>query len=217
MNKAQRFLAIAGMGVAAGAMIGIGPVQAAPRSGAHWGDYVAGTFRTERACERAGWTGIDNGAWYDYDCEPTYWGPRGRVYQLVVAGDDWGWDDWGGSWPSGWPYRPDYPGKRFHIPDGPGRDRDHGPGRDDHGPGRDDHGPGRDDHCPGRDDHGPGRDDHGPGRDDHGPGRDDHGPGRDDHGPGRDDHGPGRDDHGPGRDDHGPRSGPRGQAAWPQP
>ncbi|BCJ46784.1 hypothetical protein GCM10010168_36940 [Actinoplanes ianthinogenes] len=134
MNKAQRVLALAGMGFAAGAMIGMGPAQAAPSAtptssgggsatrASDWGDeHVVGYYRTEWSCERAGWTGKRYGAWYDYDCDPVRYGWRGWVFRLVVDEDDWEWDDWRGSWPGDWPYRPDYAGRPFHI-------------RGDHGP-----------------------------------------------------------------------------------
>ncbi|WIM99194.1 hypothetical protein ACTOB_002838 [Actinoplanes oblitus] len=136
MNKAQRFLALAGMGFAAGAMISMGPAQAAPSTtqassgggsatrASDWGDdHVVGYYRTEWSCERAGWTGKRYGAWYDYDCDPIRYGWRGWVFRLVVDEDDWGWDDWRGSWPGDWPYRPDYLGRPFHIG---GHHRPHG-------------------------------------------------------------------------------------------
>ncbi|BCY07988.1 hypothetical protein [Actinoplanes sp. L3-i22] len=135
MNRAQRFLALTGMSLAAGAMIGAGPVQAAPSTGqsstsgstagraSGFGDEnVVGYYRTEWACERAGFTGRRFHAWDDYDCDPIHYGWRGWVFQLVVDDDDWVWDDWRGSWPGGWPYRPDFAGRPFHIRggDGPG-------------------------------------------------------------------------------------------------
>ncbi|GAA2880172.1 hypothetical protein Acy02nite_27020 [Actinoplanes cyaneus] len=133
MNKAQRFLALTGMSIAAGAMIGMGPVQAAPSAGqsstggstagrvSAFGEHVVGYYRTEWSCERAGYTGKRFRAWYDFDCDPIRYGWRGWVFQLVVDDNDWGWDDWRGSWPGGWPYRPDFVGQPFHVRGGHGR------------------------------------------------------------------------------------------------
>lgn len=195
MNKAQRVLAL-GIGLAAGAMIGMGPAQAAPsvgqsatsggtasRASDFGDDNVVGYYRTEWACERAGFTGRRFGAWGDYDCDPINYGFRGWVFQLVVDDGDWYWNDWRGRWPGGWPYRPDYAGRPFHIRGGHGHFPPGGP-RGDHGP-RGDRGD--------RDDRG----DRGPRGD-----RDDRGPRGD-----RNDRGPGGD-----RDDRGQRP-----PDWPQP
>ncbi|GAA4603046.1 hypothetical protein GCM10023107_62680 [Actinoplanes octamycinicus] len=76
---------------------------------------MVGYYRTEWACERAGWTGRRHGAWDAYDCDPVRYGWRGWVFRLVVEEDDWQWDDWRGPWPGDWPYRPDYAGRPFHI------------------------------------------------------------------------------------------------------
>ncbi|MFI1990354.1 hypothetical protein [Actinoplanes sp. NPDC020271] len=125
MKKAQRFLALTGMSLAAGAMIGMGPAQAAPAAGQSstggstagraFGEHVVGYYRTEWACERAGFTGKRFHAWWDYDCDPINYGWRGWVFQLVVDDDDWQWNDWRGTWPGGWPYRPDFAGQTFHV------------------------------------------------------------------------------------------------------
>jgi hypothetical protein len=183
----MRVLTVAGMGLLAGATLGMGPAQAAADTGQantsasasqhrnHWGnDEVVGFYRNVWACERAGRIGERFGAWDDYDCERVRGSFRRGAWALVVDDNDWDnrWDNrWRpGHWPANWTNRPDWPGQHNGGPhNGPGRPGNDGPGR----PGND--GPGR----PGND--GPGR----PGND--GPGR----PGND--GPGR----PGSD--GPGR------------------
>ncbi|GIF15508.1 hypothetical protein [Actinoplanes teichomyceticus] len=176
MNKAQRFLALAGMGVAAGAMIGVSPVQAAPAGASSasgggaatrvsdWGgDAVVGYYRTEWACERAGWTGRRYGAWDAYDCNPVRYGWRGWVFQLVVQEDDWEWNDWDGPWPGGWPYRPDYAGRPYHGHGHGDRDRGDDRGHGDRGRDCDDRGHGAGDRDRGDWDRGRGCDDRGHG------------------------------------------------------
>ncbi|MBG0562353.1 hypothetical protein [Actinoplanes aureus] len=128
MNKAIRSLAIAGMSLAAGAMIGVGPVHAAPatdqaagsNAGYHaqsWADYdyVVGYFRWQRSCRNAGWTGIKYGAWDKYKCSPVRVSWRGWAWKLQVRQEYWNWDDWDGGWPGDWPYKPDYVGSPFNI------------------------------------------------------------------------------------------------------
>ena len=132
-------LALAGMSLAAGAMIGVGPAQAAPAAAQPTGsgtsgqaqspsldrDYIVGSFRFQQACRRAGWTGIRRGAWEDYRCFPLRQGWRGLVWVLEVEEDDWSWNEWRGDWPGGWPDRPDYVGRPFHIRGHGDRDRWH--------------------------------------------------------------------------------------------
>ncbi|SDS29328.1 hypothetical protein [Actinoplanes derwentensis] len=130
MKNAKRMLALAGMTLAAGAMLGITPAQAAPattqapstataKSGPYydWDDqYVVGYYNNERDCRKAGWWGERRGAWSDYDCFPA-WGYNnwGRVWVLQVEENDWRWDRWDGGWPRGWDYRPTHYGRPFNV------------------------------------------------------------------------------------------------------
>jgi len=193
MKKTVRFLTLAGMGVLAGASLGMGPAQAASAAGHNgagasvqqrpnnWGgDDVVGYYRNIRTCLQAGHIGERFGAWDDYDCERVRFGFRRGAWALVVDENDWDnrWDNrWRpGQWPSNWTCRPTWPGLGgpdrpglggFHRPGQGGFDRPGQGGFDQHGPGGfDQHGPG------GFDQHGPGGfDQHGPGGfDQHGPG-----------------------------------------------
>ncbi|GIE86898.1 hypothetical protein Are01nite_33780 [Actinoplanes regularis] len=115
--------ALVGVGVAAGAMIGMGPAQADPSVGrpasgqaSHSRDFVIGYYDTKRSCEEAGSAGQWYSAWEDYDCDPVRVGWRGRLFQLIV--DEGDWLGAGGPWPSGWPYRTDYPSGLMSVDDG---------------------------------------------------------------------------------------------------
>lgn len=131
MKNAKRMLALAGITLAAGAMLGITPAQAAPatpqsssaataKSGPYndwWGDqYVVGYYNSEWQCRKAGWWGERRNAWSDYSCYPA-WGINnwGRVWVLQVEENDWRWDRWDGGWPRGWEYRPNYLSGPFDI------------------------------------------------------------------------------------------------------
>ncbi|MFC3990598.1 hypothetical protein [Actinoplanes siamensis] len=127
MKKAERFLALTGMSLAAGAMIGVSPAQAAPSGGddavrtADFGNgYLIGYYRTQWSCEKAGWTGTRYGAWTYYDCAPIEDGRRGWMFELTVDRNAWQWDEWRGQWPAQWPYRPDHAGRPFPAGGGPG-------------------------------------------------------------------------------------------------
>jgi hypothetical protein len=137
MNKAMRWLALAGASVAAGAMIGTGPVQAAPAgpqaNGAGSGtsvqnwddeDYIFGPFRNKRSCTRFGIYGDKTGAWDRFYCFRTFYPGSGRGWYLKVQEDYWQWDNWDGIFTKGWPYRPkiiggplsfDYPNKHYYY------------------------------------------------------------------------------------------------------
>ncbi len=101
MNKAMRMLTLVGMGLMAGATIGATPAMAADGTGQgaaakkpvvqvqqHRGnDWVAGYYRTARACERAGWVGERFNKWDDYDCERVRFGFRRGLWALEVEND----------------------------------------------------------------------------------------------------------------------------------
>ncbi|MEU4420496.1 hypothetical protein AB0F81_07695 [Actinoplanes sp. NPDC024001] len=129
MNKAMRLLALAGASLAAGAMIGSGPVQAAPAAAPSTGsstgnhvqswaddyDYVVGYYRWQRACRNAGWTGVKFGAWDKFKCSPVRIGWHRWAWELEVRQQYWNWDDWDGFWPGHWPNKPDFMGGPFDI------------------------------------------------------------------------------------------------------
>ncbi len=130
MNKATRRLALMGLGLLAGATVGMGPAQATSPAGqagavspaglqqGHGFDdddeEIVGYYRNIWVCERAGRIGERFGAWDDYDCERVRWGFRRGAWALVVEQDRWD-DDWEdrwspGYWPGNWPHRPHWPG-----------------------------------------------------------------------------------------------------------
>ncbi|MEV0900605.1 hypothetical protein [Actinoplanes sp. NPDC049802] len=129
MKNAKRMLALAGMTLAAGAMLGIAPAQAAPAAdqssstttvsnGPRWDwddEYVVGVYNNPWECRSAGRWGERVGSWEDYDCYEAWDLRWGRVWVLQVEEDDWEWDDWDG-WRGDWPHRPHYMyGSRYHI------------------------------------------------------------------------------------------------------
>ncbi|WP_328470328.1 hypothetical protein OHA21_04255 [Actinoplanes sp. NBC_00393] len=125
----MRLLALAGMSLAAGAMIATGPAQAAPAAGQSTGttagyhvqsyaddyDYVVGYYRWQRQCRNAGWTGVKFGAWDKFKCSPVRISWRSWAWELEVREEYWNWDDWNGVWPGHWPNKPDYLGGPFDI------------------------------------------------------------------------------------------------------
>jgi hypothetical protein len=50
-------------------------------------DWIAGYYRTARACERAGWVGERFNKWDDYDCERVRFGFRRGMWALEVEKD----------------------------------------------------------------------------------------------------------------------------------
>lgn len=131
MKNAKRMLALAGITLAAGAMLGITPAQAAPaspqssstataKSGPYndwWGNqYVVGYYNSEWQCRKAGYWAERRNAWSDFSCYPA-WGINnwGRVWVLQIEENDWRWDRWDGGWPRGWDYRPNYLSGPFDI------------------------------------------------------------------------------------------------------
>jgi hypothetical protein len=125
MNKAMRMLTLVGMGLMASATIGATPALAADAAGQtaakkpvvkvqqhRDNDWVAGYYRTARACERAGWVGERFNKWDDYDCERVRYGFRRGMWALEVERDR--------NW-----FRPGHG-------NGPGRPGHHGPGRPGH-------------------------------------------------------------------------------------
>ncbi|MBW6435266.1 hypothetical protein KZ829_16125 [Actinoplanes hulinensis] len=125
MKNAKRMLALAGMTLAAGAMLGIAPAQAAPGAdqspssktvtsgwGVDWNvgwddDYVVGVYNNPWACRNAGAWVSRAGAWGNFDCVPAWDVRWGRIWVLQVQRDYWSWNRWNG-WQGNWPYRPNY-------------------------------------------------------------------------------------------------------------
>ncbi|GAA1620111.1 hypothetical protein [Actinoplanes couchii] len=79
MKNVMRTLALSGMTLAAGALLGISPAQAAPAAAqsagtvsvqSGWDDdeYVADYYDDRSDCERAGRFGYQRGYWDDYYC-----------------------------------------------------------------------------------------------------------------------------------------------------
>src|SRR5690242_229135 len=102
MKRTMRFLTLAGMGVLAGASLGMGPAQAASAAGQtgagssvqqhqnSWGSQdVVGYYRNIGSCLQAGRIGERFGAWEDYDCERVRWGFRRGAWALIVDENDW--------------------------------------------------------------------------------------------------------------------------------
>ncbi|GAA0457760.1 hypothetical protein Aca07nite_70380 [Actinoplanes capillaceus] len=125
MKNAKRMLALAGMTLAAGAMLGIAPAQAAPATdqsprpaavvdgwGPGWNvgwndDYVVGVYLNPWQCRNAGLWVDRVGAWSDFDCVPAWDARWGRIWVLQIERDYWSWNRWNG-WQGNWPYRPNY-------------------------------------------------------------------------------------------------------------
>ena len=104
MGKRVRILTVVGMALVAGVGIGASPAQATPSTGVaatspsqaqvqpdRDRDWVAGYYRTRRACERAGWFGERFNRWDDYDCDFAYRGFRRGWWELSVE-NNWRWD-----------------------------------------------------------------------------------------------------------------------------
>ena len=102
MRTAIRVLALAGAGLASGAVIGVGPAQAAtfteqgPSASQAWqpddNNNVIAYFDTQRNCERAGEVGKQVNLWQNYDCNYIRWGNHHGEWALEI---DHGWD-WNG-------------------------------------------------------------------------------------------------------------------------
>ena len=124
MNKATR-ITVVGLGLLAGATLGMGPAQASNSTGQAAAsssvvsqqsdryfddDNVVGYYRFLPNCRQAGFYGQRVGAWRNYRCVFVRWGIRRGAWALVVADNYWddGWDDrWRpGYWPGSWPYDP---------------------------------------------------------------------------------------------------------------
>jgi hypothetical protein len=101
MGKRVRILTVVGMALVAGAGIGASPAQATTSTGVAAAspshaqvqpdrdrDWVAGYYRTRRACERAGWLGERFNHWDDYDCDRAYRGFR-RGWWVLTVENDW--------------------------------------------------------------------------------------------------------------------------------
>jgi hypothetical protein len=126
MNTAAKISTV-GVGLLAGATLGMGPAQAAPPTGQaatsssvdqqqnrQYDDEVVGYFRNYWRCDRAGRFGEHRGAWDDYDCMRVRWGFHRGHWALVVEDNNWN-DGWGdhwrpGHWPNNWPNRPQWGG-----------------------------------------------------------------------------------------------------------
>jgi hypothetical protein len=108
MNKITRVLTMSGMGLIA-AVLMAGPAQASgsadqatAKSAASQSaqgnkaqqhrdrDYVAGYYRSHRACEFAGRIGERFNKWDSYDCEYVGWGFRRGLWRLEVERNFWG-------------------------------------------------------------------------------------------------------------------------------
>ena len=105
MNSITRFLAITGIGLAAGVSIGAGPAQAAAGAGndgthraaaqntAHWNDDddIMGYFNSPFRCEQVGRIGELRDRWDDHECNPVLFGFHRGYWALEVSyGEDWG-------------------------------------------------------------------------------------------------------------------------------
>ena len=97
MGKRVRILTVVGMALVAGVGIGASPAQATTSTGVAASkpaqvqvqtdrdrDWVAGYYRTRRACERAGWIGERFNRWDDYECDYEYRGWRRGWWELSV-------------------------------------------------------------------------------------------------------------------------------------
>jgi hypothetical protein len=106
MKTATRILILAGAGLMSGAVIGVGPAQAATSTvqGAAGqsasqvqardrdDDDVIGYYRSERFCERIGRSGEWSDRWEDYDCEYVWRGRHRGMWKLEVD-RGWNWHD----------------------------------------------------------------------------------------------------------------------------
>ena len=112
MHRIARRIAFAGVGLAAGVAMGVGPAQATTGTGqagmqatttqvqTGWDDDddVVGYYGTLRRCERAGRIGEWRDRWDDYDCYRVRWGHHRGAWALEVDyGHDWDDDDHGWS------------------------------------------------------------------------------------------------------------------------
>jgi hypothetical protein len=111
MHRVAQKFAFAGLGLAAGVAMGVGPAQAATTTGqasaratttqaqGTWDDGdVVGYYSTLRRCERAGRIGEWRDRWDDYDCYRVRWGLNRGAWALEVDyGHDWDDDDRGWS------------------------------------------------------------------------------------------------------------------------
>nr|WP_296069300.1 hypothetical protein [uncultured Actinoplanes sp.] len=108
MNKITRALTMSGMGLIA-AVLMAGPAQASGSAGEATAksaasqstqgstvkqhrdrDYVAGYYRSHRACEFAGRIGERFNKWDDYDCDFVRFGFRRGLWRLEVERNFWG-------------------------------------------------------------------------------------------------------------------------------
>jgi hypothetical protein len=136
MNKTMRWLTLAGAGVAAGAMIGSSPVQAAPaanpaagttsggavQSWDYYDDYVFGPFRNKPQCLRFGWYGQRVDAWDRFYCYFDWEPGSGRGWYLKVKQAYWQYDEWDGHFDNDWPYKPKFIGGPLNF-DHPHKDK----------------------------------------------------------------------------------------------
>ena len=111
MGKRVRILTVVGMALVAGAGIGASPAQATTSTQVAAAstsqvqvqadrdrDWVAGYYRTRRACERAGWLGERFNRWDDYECDRSFWGHRRGWWELSVENNGWGGHHRGRDW-----------------------------------------------------------------------------------------------------------------------
>ncbi|WP_184954206.1 hypothetical protein [Paractinoplanes abujensis] len=112
----MRLLTTTGLGLLAGAALGVGPAQAADASPAAAAksqtgrtaqadqhrdrDVVVGYYRSYRACELAGRIGERWGRWDDYDCDYQRRGFHRGSFALEVE-RGWGWNRPGHHWDNG--------------------------------------------------------------------------------------------------------------------
>src|SRR4051795_5613042 len=101
MSKATRTLALTGMALVTGSMLGIAPAAASPstiqgsgastqgaqQQAASPRDRVHDYYRTFHQCRWAGERGEHRGWWYDYDCYRVRWGHWQGWYALEVHQD----------------------------------------------------------------------------------------------------------------------------------
>lgn len=135
MANVKRLLTVAGMGIIAGATLAAGPVQAAADTSqssttksattqqARWGsNQIVGYYSNFWSCQQAGAVGSRFGAWGDFACQQVALGIRTGAFALIVDDNDWigDWNDsWSvGYWPTGWGYRPQWPGHHWGGPRG---------------------------------------------------------------------------------------------------
>jgi hypothetical protein len=100
MNKLTQALAMTGMAVVAGAMMGAGSASAAPAGAASstqsadhgrpGHDRVVGYFRNAMTCHKAGRIGELRHRWDDHDCNRVRFGVKHGWWALSVSTDDHG-------------------------------------------------------------------------------------------------------------------------------